>query len=184
MVVKLTGTVNGMQVNFTKISRELWETIVPKSLDGQYILELVAYDDAGNFQYITKYLLEIDYSALCVHLIPLQKYILQLVELTCACSRKKRGVQGMIQLLKGESRTIKFLVHSTKNEDFSILEAYYVMKLYGEKKSDGACAIYKEDGKNYLILTLKAEEIGTYMLEITFKIGSEIIKNRIEVEVK
>lgn len=58
------------------------------------------------------------------------------------------------------------------------------MKLYGEKKSDGACAIYKEDGKNYLILTLKAEEIGTYMLEITFKIGSEIIKNRIEVEVK
>lgn len=182
MVVKLTGKVNNVQVEFTRISRELWETIVPKSLDGQYIVELTAYDEAGNFQYTTKYLLEIDYAALCVHLIPLTKYIIQVIDESC--SRKKRGAQNMIRLMKGESRTIKFFVHSTKEETFSILEARYIFELYGEKEAEGACTIYKEEEKNYLILTLEPEEIGTYMLEITFKIGSETLKERIEVEVK
>ena len=90
----------------------------------------------------------------------------------------------MIRLIKGESRTIKFFVHSTKEEKFSILEANYIFELYGERKSEGACTIYKEEENNYLILTLEPEEIGTHMLEITFKIGSETLKERIEVEVK
>lgn len=55
----------------------MWTATVPPAEGGEYIVELTAWDAAGNVQYTTKYLLAIDYTALCVHLIPLQKYVLQ-----------------------------------------------------------------------------------------------------------
>ena len=43
---------------------------VPADLDGTYIVELTAWDDAGNYCFVLKWLLMFDPSSLCAHLIP------------------------------------------------------------------------------------------------------------------
>lgn len=70
MVVKLTGNINGDAVIFERIQGDEWEATVPASLNGVYIVDLLAVDEAGNETYWAKYILTIDMAALCVHLEP------------------------------------------------------------------------------------------------------------------
>lgn len=68
MVVRLVGTVNGENVIFQRVHGDVWETSVPSSLDGTYVIDMTAYDDAGNEAYWAKYILTIDLTSLCAHL--------------------------------------------------------------------------------------------------------------------
>lgn len=68
MVVKLTGKVNGETVLFQRIRGDVWETRVPSSLNGTYVLDMTAYDEAGNETYWAKYILTVDLAYLCAHL--------------------------------------------------------------------------------------------------------------------
>lgn len=68
MVVRLEGKVQGKDVVFNRVVGDVWETIIPPSLNGVYIVELTAYDDAGNMAYTSRYILTVDMSALCVKL--------------------------------------------------------------------------------------------------------------------
>lgn len=70
MVVKLTGNVNGDAVIFSRMAGDIWTSSVPATLDGVYIVDLTAYDDAGNEAYCAKYILTVDLNALCAHLAP------------------------------------------------------------------------------------------------------------------
>ena len=70
MVTRLTGTVNGAAVIFQRIQGDEWEATVPSTLNGVYVVDMTAYDDAGNATYWAKYILTVDLSALCVHLVP------------------------------------------------------------------------------------------------------------------
>lgn len=45
-----------------------WETTVPKTINGVYVVELTATDEAGNIAYTAKYILTIDITALRVKL--------------------------------------------------------------------------------------------------------------------
>lgn len=70
MVVKLTGKIDGQDIIFERREGDWWETTIPHSLNGIYIVELTATDDAGNTAYTCRYILTIDLTALCVHLEP------------------------------------------------------------------------------------------------------------------
>lgn len=48
MVVRVEGKVDGKDVIFIKQEGDEWETIIPTDVDGTYIVEVTAYDDAGN----------------------------------------------------------------------------------------------------------------------------------------
>lgn len=78
--MKLTGKIEGQQVAFELIRQEgrasVFTAEVPANLDGEYVVELTAEDDAGNIAFICKYLVTIDLTNLCVHLMPLQDYVL------------------------------------------------------------------------------------------------------------
>lgn len=71
MVVKLEGIINESKVIFENVGGDNWKAVIPPTLNGIYIVELVATDDAGNQGFATKYILTIDLDALCVHLKPL-----------------------------------------------------------------------------------------------------------------
>lgn len=71
MVAKLEGIVNSTPVVFTRRNGDLWEATIPKTLNGVYIVELTATDDAGNIAYIARYILTIDITKLRAKL---QKY--------------------------------------------------------------------------------------------------------------
>lgn len=71
MVVKLEGKVNDNQIIFENSGGDRWKAVIPPTLNGIYIVELVATDDAGNQGFATKYILTVDLDSLCVHLKPL-----------------------------------------------------------------------------------------------------------------
>lgn len=70
MVARLEGKVDGRDVAFVRKRGDVWEAIVPADLDRTYIVELTAWDDAGNYCFVLKWLLMFDPSSLCAHLIP------------------------------------------------------------------------------------------------------------------
>lgn len=78
--MKLTGKIEGQPVTFTLISEEsrtsVFEAEVPATLDGEYVIELTAVDDAGNITFVCQYIVTIDMANMCVHLVPLPEYYL------------------------------------------------------------------------------------------------------------
>lgn len=70
MVTKVIGKVNGQQVIYEREEGDKWIVTVPFDLDGMYVIEVTAYDEAGNIAYCTKMLLIVDPATLCVSLVP------------------------------------------------------------------------------------------------------------------
>lgn len=70
MVVSLRGKVDGKEIVFERISQDVWKSAIPKELYGFYVVELEAYDEAGNRAYATKFLLTVDLENLVIKLIP------------------------------------------------------------------------------------------------------------------
>ena len=56
MVTKVIGKVDGKEVVFEHAEGDLWNITVPLDLDGIYVVEVTAYDDAGNVAFCTKIL--------------------------------------------------------------------------------------------------------------------------------
>ena len=70
MVVKVSGKIDGKEVIFERAEWDQWNVAVPYDLDGMYVVELTAENDAGNIAYCTKMLLIVDPETLCVSLQP------------------------------------------------------------------------------------------------------------------
>ena len=78
MVVKVSGKIDGKEVIFERAEGDRWNAMVPYDLDGMYVVELTAENDAGNIAYCTKMLLIVDPATLCVRLVPLD-YMVEVV---------------------------------------------------------------------------------------------------------
>lgn len=70
MVTKVIGKVDGQEVVYERSDGDKWTVTVPCDLDGMYVIEVTAYDEAGNIAYCTKMLLIVDPETLCVRLQP------------------------------------------------------------------------------------------------------------------
>ena len=71
MVTKVIGKVDGQEVIYERSEGDLWKVTVPLDLDGMYVIEVSAYDEAGNISFCTKMLLIVDPATLCAKLISL-----------------------------------------------------------------------------------------------------------------
>ena len=78
MIVKVSGEVDGQDVIFERSEGNQWNITVPYDLDGMYVIEVTAENDAGNVAYCTKMLLIVDPATLCVKLVPLD-YMVEVV---------------------------------------------------------------------------------------------------------
>ena len=78
MIVKVSGKVDGQDVIFERSEGNQWNITVPYDLDGMYVIEVTAENDAGNVAYCTKVLLIVDPATLCVKLVPLD-YMVEVV---------------------------------------------------------------------------------------------------------
>lgn len=70
MVVRLEGKMNGQEIIFSKGEGDIWNGVFPFREKCEVVIELTAYDEAGNFCYKTCYLLAFDPANLYVKLIP------------------------------------------------------------------------------------------------------------------
>lgn len=79
MITKVIGKVDGQEVVYERSDGDKWTVTVPLDLDGMYVVEVTAYDEAGNSAYCTKMLLIVDPATLCVSLVPYE-YIVEVVQ--------------------------------------------------------------------------------------------------------
>lgn len=61
MVARVVGTVDNREIVFSyNQTTGRWETAVPRDLDGTYVVDLWAYDEAGNASYAATVLFTVD----------------------------------------------------------------------------------------------------------------------------
>ena len=158
MVVRLIGKVEGQDVIFTRLKGDIWTAEVPAQKSGRYVMELTAFDEAGNIAYCTDVLFSYDATAMKFTIEPLP----------------------YINFILGEDKYLKFLVKSTKNEEFEISRATYKLYKDRELETEGNCTI------NEHCITVKLNPLSKsmrYCLEITYYIADEILKKRVQIEV-
>lgn len=70
-VARVFGRVDGVEVILEHLEGDIWQVPVPPDWDGEYVIEILAEDEAGNQAYLAKMLFLINTAQLCVHMIPL-----------------------------------------------------------------------------------------------------------------
>lgn len=73
-VTRVFGRVDGVEVILNKGEGDRWSVPVPFDTDGEYVVEIVAEDEAGNQSYMAKMLFVVNTALLCVHVVPLLHY--------------------------------------------------------------------------------------------------------------
>lgn len=192
MVVRLEGKVQGQNVIFNRMQGDDWETVIPPSLNGIYIVELTAYDDGGNTSYTTRCILTVDLDALCICLEPYPFWVSILPEKFCMhvlpenyYARLCHGGDSInnlkIVMDLGETRHVQLKICSAEKDDFNILDAIYVLQKTGNQSPEdsGSCVI-----REHIIDTvITPKESGTYMFRVTYTIADEILIDTVEVKV-
>lgn len=74
-VSRVFGRVDGVEVILNKVEGDRWSVPVPFDSDGEYVVEIVAEDEAGNQTYLAKMLYTVDAGNICVHALPMPKYL-------------------------------------------------------------------------------------------------------------
>lgn len=90
-VTRVFGRVDGTEVIFNRSDGDRWNIPVPLDVDGEYVVEIVAEDDAGNQSYMAKILFCVNSSMLCVTILPVpfyaellpKNYVAELIEPCC-----------------------------------------------------------------------------------------------------
>lgn len=73
MTVKVVGNVNGIEVVFYKnMETGQWDAVVPRAMSGDYVLDIIAYDEAGNEAYTSKWLFIINANRTQAYVVPLK----------------------------------------------------------------------------------------------------------------
>lgn len=68
-VARVIGTVDGVEVMLNHTGGDRWEVPVPFDEDGEYVVEVMAEDEAGNRAYMTKMLFVVSKALLCAHIL-------------------------------------------------------------------------------------------------------------------
>ena len=70
-VTRVFGRVDGAEVVMQQAQGDIWSVPVPLDQDGEYVVEIIAEDGAGNQSYMAKMLFCVDSSGLCIQVLPI-----------------------------------------------------------------------------------------------------------------
>lgn len=73
-VARVFGRVDGVDVVMEQTQGDTWSVPVPLDQDGEYVVEIIAVDEAENQSYMAKMLFCVDSSRLCVRVLPVPYY--------------------------------------------------------------------------------------------------------------
>lgn len=79
-IARVFGRVDGSEIVMEQAQGEIWSVPVPLDQDGEYVVEIIAEDEAGNRTYRAKMLYTVDAGNICIHALPLPKYIFELLQ--------------------------------------------------------------------------------------------------------
>lgn len=183
MVKRVFGKVDGTVVIYEYVGGDRWEVPVPLDNDGEYIVEVIAEDEAGNQAFATRLLYTVDAGTICICILPLVGYLFERQKRSCEMRGCGQG-GDMIRFILGEDRHIKYFVHTEKNEYFVIKEATFALIYNGEVEASGICNVTREANGNYLDIQLQPEHRSRkYDIEVAICVADETIKHREHMEV-
>ena len=78
-VARVFGRVDGTEVEMERTQGDVWSVPVPLDMDGEYVVEVIAEDEAGNQSFLAKMLYTVDAGNICIHALPLPKYLFELL---------------------------------------------------------------------------------------------------------
>lgn len=67
-VARVIGKTDSFEVIFSKTDNDKWTVDVPSNVIGEYIMDLYAYDDAGNLGFMATAMFTVDTTNLCFHI--------------------------------------------------------------------------------------------------------------------
>lgn len=73
-VMRVYGRVDGTEVVLQHMAGDRWGVPVPLDQDGEYVVEVIAEDEAGNQSYLAKMLFIVNAALLCVHVVKIPFY--------------------------------------------------------------------------------------------------------------
>lgn len=73
-VARVFGRVDNVDVIMEQTQGDIWSVPVPLDQDGEYVVEVISEDEAGNQSYMAKMLFCVDSSRLCVRVLPAPYY--------------------------------------------------------------------------------------------------------------
>ena len=193
MVTRLQGRVNGSDIIFSRVEGDLWECTVPAPEAFEAVVELCAYDEAGNYCYAARYYLLFDPESLEIRLLPIDYWLevtgrdmwLDCVWPIRRCCIGDRRDGRMIDFILGEHRYVKFVIRSRKKEEFAVKEAAYELYHDGNLESSEACEVLRDGSSLYLKIMLQpAQRSKRYRLFVTYQVGQETIKHVEDMEVR
>lgn len=76
-IARVFGRIDGKEVTLTQSKDGTWTVQVPADQDGEYAVEIIAEDEAGNQSFIAKMLYIIRTGSVCVHALPLTGYLFE-----------------------------------------------------------------------------------------------------------
>lgn len=76
-VMGVFGSVDGVDVVMQHVQGDVWQVPVPLDLDGEYVVEVIAEDEAGNRSYLARMLYTVDAGNICIHMLPLPRFLFE-----------------------------------------------------------------------------------------------------------
>lgn len=83
MIKRVFGKVDGKEVIFDKGTGDAWSVPVPLDLDGEYIVEIIAENDAGIQSFITRQLFTVNAGEICIKQLPNSGYLFENISRRC-----------------------------------------------------------------------------------------------------
>lgn len=74
-VSRVYGTVDGAEVDLELGQDGLWSVPVPLDQDGEYAVEIMAEDEAGNRSYLARMLYTVEAGTICIRPLPFVRFV-------------------------------------------------------------------------------------------------------------
>lgn len=74
-VMRVFGRVDGVDVVLENKQGDTWQVPVPFDIDGEYVVEIIAEDFAGNQSYLARMMYTVDAGNICIHMLTMPRYI-------------------------------------------------------------------------------------------------------------
>lgn len=176
-VARVFGRADGAEVVMEQTQGDIWSVPVPLDQDGEYVVEIIAEDGAGNQSYMAKMLFCVDSSGLCVQVLP----ALYSAELLEPCCQSGGGVNMQKIIFDiGEHRHVRLKIHAAQDAPFRIKSASWELLRGNTLEASGECEI----DEHIIDAYIEAPPGKTsYILRVIYKINDETLVEQLDLVV-
>lgn len=90
MVKRVFGRIDGVEVILSHVEGNRWSVPVPLDLDGEYVVEIIAEDEAGNQSFVARMIYTVEAGNICICKLPDNGYLFDRQEKSICFDRQEK----------------------------------------------------------------------------------------------